>query len=286
MKPSTILSDRERAVLTEMAAAPQLPGTIVRDFEMLLDFIGTEGVPVSPKSSEFAIAKLPEINARLIEPANVGLSRGRQVSFPHVDALHWLLRYSQMGRIARDKATPRMVVDAPMRQRWQGLNPTERNFALLEAWWNFADEDRESPGFGSGMRADYRARLLERLRPKRNSEKYATEDYEVYLRLIGTKQIALLQMFGMIEIDQEKLIHGAGWKIERMFATSWESPRARATGVLLVKPPRTFLRNSLPGRARALSATRKSTTLPFIDGRLKSIRFFLHGRPASTNMTK
>ena len=263
MKPSTILSDRERAVLTEMAAAPQLPGTIVRDFEMLLDFIGTEGVPVSPKSSEFAIAKLPEINARLIEPANVGLSRGRQVSFPHVDALHWLLRYSQMGRIARDKATPRMVVDAPMRQRWQGLNPTERNFALLQAWWNFADEDRESPGFGSGMRADYRARLLERLRPKRNSEKCATEDYEVYLRLIGTKQIALLQMFGMIEIDQEKLVHGAGWKIERMFATSWGVAACASYRRAFGETAEDFLKELIAGQGQSVVSNEEEYYPPF-----------------------
>ncbi|MFZ4536977.1 plasmid pRiA4b ORF-3 family protein [Propionivibrio sp.] len=221
MKKSTFLTEAERVVMVETAAAPQLPGTILRDFEMILDFIGTEGVPVSPKSSEFNLAKLPEINARLVEPGNIGFSRGRQISFPHVDALHLLLRYSHLVRIDRSQSTSRMVVDAALRQRWQALNPSERYFTLLEAWWRFSEDDSESAGFSAASGFDYRVRLLDRLRPSRKSKKFVAKEHESLLYLLGMYQIALLQMFGMVELKQGEVVVGKGWKIERMIATPW-----------------------------------------------------------------
>jgi hypothetical protein len=138
---SITLTDEEGAIFT---AYTQLPGTVVRDVDTLLAYIGTAGVPVSAKTSEFAIAKLPEINALLSEPGHIAIKRCRQVSYPHVDALHLLLRSSPLIKVDRLK-TPRMVVNPGMLEQWQALNTCERYFALLDLWWRIADEEH-GPG--------------------------------------------------------------------------------------------------------------------------------------------
>ena len=69
MTSNAILSDKERAIFAAIAATPQLAGTVLENIDRLLATIGSEGVPVSPKTSEFAIARLPELNACLVEPA-------------------------------------------------------------------------------------------------------------------------------------------------------------------------------------------------------------------------
>ena len=101
------LTDADRAAFAAIANAEAPPGTIVHDFDALLDYLGQDGIPVSPKTSEFAIARLPELNGLLSHPAPIGLRRGRQVSYPHVDGLHLLLRFSRLGKVDRSSTTPR-----------------------------------------------------------------------------------------------------------------------------------------------------------------------------------
>ncbi len=88
MSSSIVLTEKERAILTATGVAEPLPGTVLGNIDRLLAYIGTVGVAVSPKTSEFAIALLPEMNARLLEPGHIGLARGRQQSYPQLDGLH------------------------------------------------------------------------------------------------------------------------------------------------------------------------------------------------------
>ncbi|MBK7955423.1 MAG: hypothetical protein IPK02_16575 [Candidatus Accumulibacter sp.] len=43
------ITEVDRAVFTSVASMPEPPGTIVRDFDALLDGIGSNGIPVSAK---------------------------------------------------------------------------------------------------------------------------------------------------------------------------------------------------------------------------------------------
>lgn len=221
MESSVLLKSDERSVFASIAAAPQPPGTIVRDFEALLDVIGADGVRVSPKTSEFSIAALPELNARLAEPGNIGLARGRQMSYPHLDGLHLLLRTSRIVRIDRVRAPPRMIIDRAMLERWQMLNPTERYFTLLEVWWNFADEEPQRRLFHASTVAGYRKDLVQSLRDKSKGHHSDPRRNEALHRLLGMTQIALMQMFGMLDVGQAVSVAGEGWKIQRMAATPW-----------------------------------------------------------------
>jgi hypothetical protein len=213
------LTDADRAVFSAVAAAKAPPGTIVRDFEALLSYLGADGIPVSPKECEFAIARLPELNSLLTYPVPIGLSRGRQASYPHVDGLHLLLRFSRLGRIDRSRSTPRMVLDTAMLAKWQLLNPTEQYFSLLERWWHLADGENDLWGSAAGRFAEYRYDFLKRKRPHSGASKQESPDPLSYL--LGSRQIALMQLFGLLDIESEAAVVGRGWKIKRMAATRW-----------------------------------------------------------------
>lgn len=214
------ITDPDRAAFVAVANAEGPPGTIVHDFDALLGYLGTDGIPVSPKTSEFAIARLPELNGLLTHPVPIGLSRGRQVSYPHVDGLHLLLRFSRLGKVDRSTTTPRMVLNPEMVAKWQLLNPTERYFSLVERWWSFADFQQERFGLASRM-AEYRLELVKRRRPGSRARKTDDKWQVAIFGLLGMKQIALMQLFGLLDILSDPAVSGKGWQIKRMVATPW-----------------------------------------------------------------
>jgi hypothetical protein len=56
------LSDKNQQVLRNQIIDDKSPGTILRDFENLLEFIGPEGVSVSGKNNLFSLKLLPQLN--------------------------------------------------------------------------------------------------------------------------------------------------------------------------------------------------------------------------------
>lgn len=221
MKIANLLNQSDRAYLEENVALSPFFGSIIHDFERVLEYIGPNGVPVSPKTSEFAIATLPEINACLAEPGRIGLARGRQVSYPHANGLHMLLRTSRMGKIDRGNTKPRMIIDPIRLERWHTLNRTERYFALLEAWWSFLPMEGSQRMFLPAHAVGYRNGLLKHLTLKGMCPQESPRLLDPYFNLLGMSEIALMQMFGMLHIHQGKTVPGEGWQIRRMAATRW-----------------------------------------------------------------
>ena len=215
------LTDAERTVFARVANTDVPPGAIVRDFDALLDCLRTDGIPVSPKTSEFAIARLPELNALLTHPVPIGLHRGRQTSYPNVAGLHLLLRFSRLGKVDRFGSTPRMVLNTEMAAKWQLLNPTERYFSLLDRWWSFADFEQSRFGLVADRMAEYRCTFLKRHRPGSRAKERDEKWQVAMFGALGMKQVALMQLFGLLDIVSDQAVSGKGWQIKRMVATPW-----------------------------------------------------------------
>lgn len=213
------LTDADHAVIAAVFGADQPPGTIVRDFDVLLEHFPADGIPVTPKTHEFAIARLPELNSRLTHPAPIGLKRGRQFSYPHVDGLQLLLRYTRLGKLDRFGAKPRMLLNTEMIGKWQTLKPVDRYFSLLERWWNFSDSDQESRRRSAASLAEDRYDLLQRKAAHLTTGSQQWPEY--LLQHLGWKDIALMQMFGLVDVVSQPAAAGQGWKIERIIATPW-----------------------------------------------------------------
>lgn len=216
-----ILGDADRAVVAAVAAAAEPPGSVLRDFDTLLDFLGTDGMPVSPKEYDLASTCLPELNSRLTHPTPTGLSRGRQISFPHIDGLHMLLLVSRLGKLDRSRPTARLVLDRGLLATWRRLNPVERYLALLERWWSLSDRHQGRSELEALRLAEYRHEFLRSQRQGSSTDEREQGTRGIWWRLLGMKQIALLQMFGMVDIVSFRAKPGEGWKIRRMKSTPW-----------------------------------------------------------------
>jgi hypothetical protein len=132
-----------------------------------------------------------------------------------------LLLASRLCKVDRSRRTPQMVQDKAMVARWQLLNPTERYFSLLERWWNMVDFEQDRFGLAASRMAEYLCTFLERHRPGSRANERDEKWQEAMLRLLGMKQVALMQLFGLLDITASDALPGEGWKIRHMVATPW-----------------------------------------------------------------
>lgn len=128
------LSPAQENLLRAQAFDHRQPGTVLADFEMLLGFIGAEGIPVGGQHGLLPLKTLADLNARLAEPLRVAMKRPMQKSYPALHGLYLLLRATGLGRVRGGGKAQRLVLDPRTLASWQSLNPTERYFTLLEAW--------------------------------------------------------------------------------------------------------------------------------------------------------
>src|SRR6266540_229660 len=115
--------------LREQRITETEPGTIVRDFNILLDFIAARKVAAGGKN------QLLPMNALMTRPIEVRLKRPMQKSYPNLQGLYLLARASGLMRVEPLKKGAMLALDGPAMASWTGLNPAEQYFALLEAWW-------------------------------------------------------------------------------------------------------------------------------------------------------
>lgn len=131
---NTLTMDQVRAVFEAQVFDADHPGTILRDFQTVLDYVGPKGIEANGKYHLLPIGSLPELDARLSRPLNLPLKRQQLRSHPYLQGIHLLLRSTGIVRVEHKGSTARLVTNPPVLAAWEKLNPTERYFNLLEAW--------------------------------------------------------------------------------------------------------------------------------------------------------
>jgi hypothetical protein len=216
-------TDEHEQTLRSLEASERSPGTILRDFEALLSFVRERELPVSKTYELLPLKVLPEINARLAQPIELGLKRPQLKSYPHIQGLYLLLRASGLGRIDGTPSSPALVIDEEVYDSWAGLNAAERYFTLLETWllrgqpeivgehaggfhfigdyfWECASLLQIAGGEGLAIGDKDRAEWYYRYRP-------------------GLYGVALLELFGFLSIVHGPPQEGEGWQMERVTST-------------------------------------------------------------------
>ena len=69
------LTSEYQQILTSQTIDTDGPGSILRDFEMLLEWIGPEGTTVSHKNNLLPMKSLEQLNARMTHPLQLALNR-------------------------------------------------------------------------------------------------------------------------------------------------------------------------------------------------------------------
>ena len=216
-------SAQDQQILTAQTIDDRGPGTILRDFDTLLDVVGVRGIAVTAQNHLLPLKTLVPLNARMAHPIEHGLKRPQQRSYPHLHALYLLVRASGLTEIEGSGSKWRLVVDAVVLESWRGLNPSERYFTLLETWLLRGRPDILDPDAGLYFPApigEWR-QFAEAIPDLGRRIAGAPEEETLVKYAPGLLTIGMLDLFGLITIEPGLPEAGKGWRIERVKRTWW-----------------------------------------------------------------
>lgn len=215
-------SPQHKRMLRDLTIDESGPGTVLHDFEAFLTFIKEQKLPVTGMH-QLPRRVLPEINAQLARPLQLGLKKPLQKSFPHIHGLYLLVRASGLTCVEGTAKKPLLVVDDVVHQVWKGLNHTERYCTLLETWLLRAHPEI------IGERGHSLSHVPETFRewqslflriPDGGMQVAGDKDAGNWLRYSpGWHNLGLLDLFGLISVQHGSPEPGKGWRIERIART-------------------------------------------------------------------
>jgi hypothetical protein len=179
------------------------PGPVLRDFRVLVDFVGPQGVKVGGKYSLLPLEAIGELDQRLSRPLRLQLQRPQLRSHPYLQGLYLLLRASSLSRVEGSGARARLVLDPVQLAAWEGLNATEQYFNLLEAWLRVGRS--EMVGERGLSRADLLLPCLQtwQFLPRQGKRFDLERPDHGYVGSIGRDffLLALMDLFGLVEVE-------------------------------------------------------------------------------------
>ena len=202
-------------LLRQQTITETAPGTILQDFQTLLDFVGESGIPASGTYHLIAQNLLPELNQRLSNPIQIDLKRPAQKSYPPINGLYLLLRSTGLGKIVSKGKKYTLILDAEILQSWNRLTPTERYFSLLEAYMIRADDEilgeRRSP-LNEGTKCVQFWRSI----PDQGKTFKQFSDQQTLSYWPELHNLAMLNLFGFLEVESGKPEAGKGWRVKKI----------------------------------------------------------------------
>jgi hypothetical protein len=195
------VSDRVQQVLRDQEIDGDGPGTVLTDFETLLQFVGSDGLKTTSKYYLLPQSRLDELNLEMSHPVMHQLKRPQQRSFPHLHGLFLMLRDTGMGVGEGSPPNGRLVLDQETVTSWRALNPTERYFALLESWLvqsSLELLDERSGSTGGCMRS--LLEIVRRLRDRRTVRDPRNRRGLLY-DVMDVTTAALMEMFGWVRLE-------------------------------------------------------------------------------------
>lgn len=224
MTKGVTLSEDQISTFKKMLIDSENPGSILRDFETCLEFIRNEGgIPASGKHNLFAISLLPELNDKMSHPIKIDMTRPQQKSYPNINGLYLLLRTTGLIFVKQTGKKQLLVLDEQLLDSWKALNLTERYFSLLRAWFWYGNEETVGENKGRGYFDQlYRCMNFFKEIPQKGIEILDQVSSEESLRYYpGIYNLALMELFGMVEVHSAPPSPGKGWKIKRIKKTEW-----------------------------------------------------------------
>jgi hypothetical protein len=217
MSDSVVLSPLHLRVLQNQPISEHEPEAVLRDFASLLDFVGAREIVVSGKLQLLPMSLLAEVNSRLSRTNTVNLKRPQQKSYPYINGLYLLLRASGLSLVEHRGNKQFLLLDDDALRSWHGLNLTERYFTLLGAWLirgrgEILGEDRY-PFSELRQCRDFVQRIPEAgLRVAGDKQTESMIPFQP-----GLRNVALLDLFGLVSVWQGEPEPGRAWSITRIF---------------------------------------------------------------------
>ena len=220
-KKSTIFTIKEsQEILNNQIITNEHPGSILMDFNMLLNYIGEKGLQTGGKYGFFPMGKLAEINSKLTHTIGLSSKRPQQKAFPHIHGLYLLLRSTGITYLKMIGKKRYLLIDEMTLQSWNSLNLTEQYFTLLEAWLLQGNKEliqEKQKGFPNHMA---RCSIFFEHFYKDNFLIPAQKKDE-FQNFPGWYNIALLQLFGFIRVKTSQQHIDTFWLIDQIQGTDF-----------------------------------------------------------------
>jgi len=212
------LAPEQQQLFRDTAIHEDGPGTILRDFQALLDFVGIDGIRVAGKHKLLPMKLLGELNARLARPLELRLKRPQLRSYPNIQGLYLLLRATGLAQVQHSGAKACLTLAPETLECWRGLNPTERYFTLLEAWMLHARPEMVGERRGRGWVFLHECLTAWQYITMRRRILAVREPSRPRMLGIGTDyyHLALMEMFGLVALRHAPPAKGAAWRPARV----------------------------------------------------------------------
>lgn len=203
---------RKSEILRQQTIDLEHPGTILRDFETVLDAFGTEGLRAPGKHHLLPPDVLVELDARMARPLRLRMKRPQQRSYSHLNGLYLLLRATQLAvPKGVGKTSGRLVLDPAVRDSWRSLNLTEQYLNLLEAWLLHARlsmlGERDS-GWSRQMTHEV-MHVWNRIGEKG----VQVRDRFTFYGVTSHCMLALMELFGLADVERGEPAEGESWQV-------------------------------------------------------------------------
>ncbi len=212
------LTSQHEEILRKTIINEDGPGTILRDFDALLSYVGEKKLQVT-KGYNLRLRDVRQINDRFTRPLQLGLTRPQQKSYPHLHGLYLLLRSSGLTYIDDTGKNPYLYINDSMYQVWRALNPTERYMNLLETWLIYADPKLigEKTGMYSGVGGLSPWVGLFRDLTQNRWQSGDEKEIETTIRyFIGDFNLGILDAFGLVKAEFGPPKPKTSWYLESL----------------------------------------------------------------------
>jgi hypothetical protein len=207
-------------ILHNTAITEEAPGTVLFDFGQMLDFVETRA-PSLTKSHLLSLKDLTPLNQDLHRKIEHGLARPVQKSFPHINGLFLLLRASGLTVLDETGRIPRLTTDATALRSWKTLSAEERYFCLFESWLMRGDEGILGEPSGQLVLQAPFFRWAEFFGMLQQDRWYKDDWAERVRYRPGLHNLALMELFGLVEVEDGPPADKKGWQITNVRATGW-----------------------------------------------------------------
>ena len=204
------------------------PGTILKDVDTMLEFVGPGGVVTKSRNASLPSQILPELNAKASHPIQLALKRAYLRDYPNLAGIFILSRVMDLLQMRGN----RLVVCPEALEFWRRLNFTEQYFALLEAFLFQA----QSSVLGGERPSEEVLRPIELVTIFLGnlSDRWRNFDHYESVRDLGPRgelppwRLFALQQMGLIEMREANFSQrdrsywgGAGWLVGGAKLTPW-----------------------------------------------------------------
>lgn len=198
-------------MLKTTTIAETSPGSIIADFEMMLDDVAKKGIPLTGKTKHIAMGQLKAINDKMTTPLETGLSRPQQLSYPNINGIYMLLRNSGIVKVQKNKKKNMLVINDAGLETWHQLNLAEKYFSLFKLFLTTSHEITLERGTHLKNPLGVWRAFFKQIKPgglkiKGNSDLEDTLGYSV-----GYYMVSLMGLFGIVDIVQEQVKAGEKW---------------------------------------------------------------------------